>query len=130
METKITVQFLIPGDKMYNEEECEEAKWPNAGFKHNFLPISTIDRHFKPKKGQNPKYVHETLRYNTRKCKPAVQVVNMSLDAYKAMLETPTETYSLGQWKQLGKEAKVKAHLNVMMHDLHAYSYDYYIAQD
>lgn len=129
-DTKLTVQFLIPGSKSYSEEECRKAEKPNAGYdKHHF----TIT--YKPNKrnrhqGGNENPIRETIYFETRKAAPAVQVVQMAADAYNAMIENPPEGYRQFGWKSLSKRSKIEAHLDVLKYDLQAYSYTYFIAPD
>lgn len=138
METKLTVKFLIPGSKPYTEEQCkkpyieqdgEKIALPNAGFNTHSIKVFTTNKNLK-RKGGKEIVQSEYINYTTRKNIPAVQVINMSEEAYKAMLEEPPVGYREHGWNRLYENAKLKAHLNILKEDLHAYSYEYFVAPD
>lgn len=137
-DTKLTVKFLIPGSKPYTEAQCkkpyiekdgEKIELPNAGFDVHSIKVVSINKNPKRKGGKELKQT-EYINYTTRRTIPAVQVINMSNEAYQAMLEEPPVGYREHGWNRLYENAKLKAHLDILKQDLHAYSYEFFVAPD
>jgi hypothetical protein len=130
-DVKIVASFLIPGGKMYEEEECKEASRPMAGYKHHAIKVEYPNKFYNAShpNGQ-PRYKQEVIQYTTRNSKPATKVIKMSQEAYVEMCSNPPRNIKNRAWKSIPIEKRIEAHLDVMKEEFNAYSYTYNISGD
>lgn len=125
---KLSVTFILPGSTMLTSQECEEN--PTENYQTEQVQFySTV----KVREGKKIKFKHvkDSFTIKTRKCIPAKQVVNMTSDAYFAMISgTPVEGFMPGAWKKLSKHEKIEAHLERLAKDYNAIDFTYTILED
>lgn len=113
---KISASFNLQGSIMYSEQDKE-------GNPVSF-DINTINFYDKKKHKTN------TIKFKTSRCKPCVQTINMSLEAYQAMMNTPTEKISVNHWKRMSANQRIAEHLKEIQNNLGATSFEFTIFED
>lgn len=133
---KISLSLLVPGAVMLSSQECEEN--PEKSYdKHSLLIEHTKGQ------GKHKKAVRETINYRTRKQRLITQNINICEEAYDYMLSTPTskkyaKPVKLNKngeviqrvWDTMSIQNRLKAHFDLIAHDLGAESYSYEILGD
>lgn len=114
--------MLVPGTGLLTPEFCE--KNPKKGYDTNSVSIRLTKG-----KGKQRKETKETITFKTRKGRLVLQHINMCKEAYDYMLETPVRNFAK-KWRSLSVNEKIKAHLDIIAHDLNAVSYNYEILND
>lgn len=116
--------MLVPGASLLTPEFCY--KNPKESYDEHKVPVT-----FTKGKGKFKKTVKQILSVKTRKQRLITQNISISKEAYDYMLETPVNTkMSLEKWKTLPIKERLKAHLDLIAHDLKAVSYTYEILDD
>ena len=113
---KISASFKIQGGIMYSEKD-------KKGNPVNF-DINTINFYDKKKRKTN------TITFKTSRCKPCIQTINMSLEAYQAMMSTPIEKISANHWKRMSENQRIAEHLKEIQDNLGATSFEFTIFED
>lgn len=104
--TKLTANIELPGSVMFGKEACQKS--PKELTEYNCLIVTD-----KIRKGKKVKYNKEKLVFFTRKCVPALQVINMSEEAYQYMISNEVPSFSnRSTWMKMSKEQRLVAHLN------------------
>lgn len=65
-----------------------------------------------------------------RKCKPAMQSINMTDVTYEDMIRTPCNKISPKHWKRMTEPQRVIEHLKLIQHDLNAINFEFTIYDD
>lgn len=105
-ETKLTANIELPGSIMFGKEACQKS--PKELTEYNCLIVTD-----KIRKGKKVEYKKEKLVFFTRKCIPALQVINMSEEAYQYMISNEVPSFSnKNTWMKMSKEQRLVAHLN------------------
>ena len=103
---KITANFELPGSTMFGKEACQKS--PKKCTEYNYLIVE--DR---VKKDKKVEIKREKLQFFTRKSIPALQVINMSEEAYQYMISNEVPSFSTKNvWNKMTKEQRLVAHLN------------------
>ena len=103
---KLTANFELPGSTMFGKEACQKS--PKEYTEYNCLIVE--DR---VKEGKKIKVKREKLQFFTRKSIPALQVINMSEEAYQYMISNEVPSFSTKSvWNKMTKEQRLVAHLN------------------
>ena len=113
---KISARFKLRGSIMYSEKD------QNGEPLH--YDVNTMDFYNK-KKGKI-----ETVKFNTSRCKPCIQTISMSMEAYKYMISTPADNTSVNHWKRMSENQRIVAHLKEIQHDLGAISFEFTVLED
>lgn len=124
IDNKLSLTFVLPGSIKVSSQECEKNSKENC-----------ISRKSKRKKD-----VVKGIYEQPRKTKNAAQHINVNTEAYLYMLNTPTNTKlakivktakgTVRAWDLLSEHEKLKHHLDLIAHDLHAISYEYEVLGD
>lgn len=123
-EIKISLSLQVQGAGLLSSQECD--KNPKESYDEHKIPVT-----FTKGKGKFQKVVKQILSVKTRKQRLITQNISISKEAYDYMLETPVNTkMSLEKWKTLPIKERLKAHLDLIAHDLKAVSYTYEILDD
>ena len=105
-ETKLTANIELPGSIMFGKEACQKS--PKEYTKYNCLIVED-----KVKEGKKVKVKREKIQFFTRKSIPALQVINMSEEAYQYMISNEVPSFSnRSTWMKMSKEQRLVAHLN------------------
>lgn len=137
IETKLSLSLLVPGATMLSSQECEKNP-PKESYDEQVMLIT-----YTKGKGKNKKEVKKPLVFKTRKQKLVHRSINICEEAYKHMLATPTspkfskpiKRNSAGEvvariWDTMSEHERLKEHLDMIAHDLHAVSYNYEVFGD
>lgn len=116
MEIKVILSLLVPGTKLYSEKECKINP-----------KISYNKEKFTLNYSEGKKRKQEVITVVTRKPKPITQHINLCKEAYDYMISTSTDGISPKTWKKMSVNEKLKAHFDLIMHDLRAVSYNFEI---
>ena len=113
---KISARFKIRGNII-----CSEKDQNSEPLHYDVNTMDFYDR----KKGKK-----ETVKFKTSRCKPCVQTINMSLEAYQTMMNTPTEKMSVNHWKRMSENQRITEHLKEIQNNLGATSFEFTIFED
>ena len=131
IEPKLSLILVLPGSIMVSQQVAEN-KPEELTEEHKVLFKS-----YKSKKDKSP----EVITFRTRKSIPAKQVLKMSQEAYKAMLEESTSPkYNkviatvkgklIRVWYTMSEDARIKKHCELIAHDMGAIDFSYNILDD
>lgn len=114
--------MLVPGASLLTPGFCEEN--PKESYEEHRLQIEYPV--------EKKKYKKETLLFKTRKNRPVTQHINISKEAYDAMLEEAPQNSRISQkhWLSMPKNERLKVHLDQIASDLKATRYSYEILDD
>ena len=113
---KISASFKLRGGIMYSEKD------QNGEPLH--YDVNTMD-FYDRKKGKK-----ETVKFKTSRCKPCIQTINMSMEAYQYMISTPTGNISANHWKRMSENQRIAEHLKEAQHDLDAINFEFVVFED
>lgn len=122
-ESKVSLSLLVPGIGLLSSQECK--KNPGKSYNEHKVLIE-----FVKESGKHTKKVKELLNVKTRKQRLITQNINICEEAYNYMLETPTTKKMFKLWPMLSENEKLRAHFDLIAHDLHAVSYSFEILGD
>lgn len=108
---KISATFKIQGSVMYQEKDKDG----------NPLHCDVNTMKFYDKKTNHT----DIVNFKTSKCKPCIQSINMSEEAYQNMMNTPVGGMSTNHWKRMSKNQRIAEHLKELQHDLGATSFEF-----
>lgn len=141
-EIKVSLNISLQGRVMLSKDECLKTTQKEIVKKNNKTgksykkiitevveDLSKMDKSTikVSENGRN----NEVLTIYTRKCKPATQSINLYKDTYDYMIskECP-EWCKVGVWNQMGKKAKLEAHLKKIAEHLGGKLESYQIFED
>lgn len=141
-EIKVSLNITLPGRVMLSKDECLKTtqkeiikKNNKTGKSYKKIITEVVDDLSKMDKstikvsenGRN----NEVLTIYTRKCKPTTQSINLCKDTYDYMIskECP-EWCKVSVWNQMGKKAKLEAHLKKIAEHLGGKLESYQIFED
>lgn len=135
-EPKISLSLLVPGANMLSSQECEKNSKDN--YEEFKVTVSTVKGI-----GKNSKEVKKVYTVHTRKSRLITHHINMTNEAYEWMLDTPTNSKlakplklnNAGDvikrvWDTLSIHQRLKAHFDLIAHDLKAVTYSYEILKN
>ena len=138
---KVNLSIVLQGSTMLSEQECSEKliEWKynkRTKRKEKIITVkydsskTTPNRLFLDYKDASGRH-KEPIFFSTRNTIPAKKSVNINREAYNYMtsIECP-EWAKLGEWKQLSKENRLKAHLQRMCEAEGGISFEYQIFED
>ena len=140
-EIKVSLNVILPGRVMLSKDECLKTtqkeitrKRKNGQSYKKVIDVQVEDPDKMDKdtirvtdNGKN----YETLTVYTRKCKPATQSINLYKDTYDYMVskECP-EWCKVSMWNQMGKKARLEAHLKQIAEHLGGKLLSYQVFED
>lgn len=118
MEVKIVLDVVLPGRTMLSQQVAENT--PNS--------FNEFEVEVSGPKGEN----REILTVQTRKSVPASQSLNISKDAYDAMIDKELCPYwcKAGTWAGMNDKMRLKAHLKRIAEGLGGTSFTYQVFED
>lgn len=138
-EIKLNLSIELQGSTMFSKEEClkttrETITTKNGRKRKVTKVVEDWDKMKKcsvrvtDKNGTNP----EVITFYTRKCKPATQSLNMSKEAYEAMIdgEFCPSWSKPNKWKAMNETQRLEAHLQRVVEHLGGISYTYQVFED
>lgn len=113
---KISASFKIKGGIMYQEKDKDGNPL--------YYDINTME--FRNNKNKHT----DVVKFKTPQCKPCIQTINMTEEAYKYMLNTSTSNMSANHWKRMSENQRITEHLKELQHDLDAISFEFTVFED
>lgn len=118
-EIKVSLSVALQGSVMYSQEQAKalEKEKVGTGYDTFNMRVGSL---------KDGKKDAETITVKTRKCKPAGQSLNLSMDAYDYMTgkEAPYFVKAI-DWKRLTKKQRLEAHLKRIVEELGGVSFTY-----
>lgn len=118
---KMSVTFVIPGRQLMTPQTCGE----NVSCDTHVVKVS-----IPVKKGKKTVMGTEVIKYKTRRCIPATQVINMCDEAYEEMITTPSFKCKPAEWKKMSIKERLERNLDVLKQYYRAYKYEYKVFED
>ena len=115
-EVKVNLSITLPGRVMISEQAAQNKP-------ENYESFSMIVTNVNNKKKKDS----ERITVKVRKCVPALQSINLSVDAYKAMTskaEVPSWS-KIGAWAAMSEKQRLEAHLKKITEALGGLSFTY-----
>lgn len=125
-EIKVRLSMEVPGATMLSTQDCVKMSKKEA-YDHTIVVVEQ-----KVRKGKKLVAEKKTLHINTRKSKPARQVISISKEAYSYMTdakEIPSAKL-LKTWNNMTTVQRLEYHLNLIAEDLGATSFSYEVLDD
>lgn len=119
-EIKVSLSIVLQGSTMYSQEQAKalEEEKEGTGYDTFFMRVEG-------KKSDGKKDV-QTITVKTRKCKPAGQSLNLSMDAYNYMVSSEAPYFVKPRdWERLTKKQRLEAHLKRIVEELGGVSFTY-----
>lgn len=128
-DLKLSVTIELQGSVMMTPQECGENP-ENYNGHTTVLNVKHYD-----KKTKKSFYRKEVVKYQTRKCIPAYQSINMSQESYDYMTSTACPEWFMPKgglkiWKNLSKKQRLEEHLTRTCEALNGKSYTYIVYDD
>ena len=142
-EIKLSLSIELQGSTMLSKEECLktthkviEKKTKTGKIYKKTIEVEVEDWDKMEKHsmrvadtdGSNP----EIITFHTRKCKPAMQSLNMSKEAYEYMTDKDScPSWSKhSKWATMSKKERLESHLQRTVEHLGGISYTYQVFED
>jgi hypothetical protein len=118
-EIKVSLSVTLQGSVMYSQEQAKALEKEKVGTGYD-----TFNRRVEGLK--DGKKDAETITVKTRKCKPAGQSLNLSMDAYDYMTGKEAPYFVKAKdWERLTKKQRLEAHLKRICEELGGVSFTY-----
>ena len=121
-EIKVSLSIVLQGSIMYSQEQAKALEEEKVGTGYD-----TFSMRVEGKNGDGKKDA-KTITVKTRKCKPAGQSLNLSMDAYEYMIGKEAPYFVKPRdWERLTKKQRLEAHLKRIVEGLGGVSFTYTI---
>ena len=118
-EIKVSLSVTLQGSVMLSQEQAKALEKEKVGTGYDAFSMRVEGR----EKGKKDT---ETITVKTRKCKPAGQSLNLSVDAYNYMIgEEAPYFVKPKDWERLTKKQRLEAHLKRIVEELDEVSFTY-----
>lgn len=119
-EIKVSLSVTLQGSVMLSQEQAkalEEEKKVGTGYDTFNMRVEDL---------KDGKKDAKTITVKTRKCKPAGQSLNLSMDAYDYMTGKEAPYFVKARdWERLTKKQRLEAHLKRIVEELGGVSFTY-----
>ena len=116
-EIKVSLSIILQGGVMYSQEQAKALEEEKVGTGYD-----TFSMRVEGKKSDG----NQTITVKTRKCKPAGQSLNLSMDAYEYMIGKEAPYFVKPRdWERLTKKQRLEAHLKRICEELGGVSFTY-----
>lgn len=120
-EIKVSLSIVLQGSIMYSQEQAKALEKEKVGTGYDTFNMIVESL-------KDGKKDAETINVKTRKCKPAGQSLNLSMDAYDYMTGKEAPYFMKAKdWERLTKKQRLEAHLKRIVEGLGGVSYTYTI---
>lgn len=120
-EIKVSLSVTLQGSVMLSQEQAKALEEEKVGTGYDAFSMR-VEGLKKGKKDTG------TITVKTRKCKPAGQSLNLSMDAYEYMIgEEAPYFVKPRDWERLTKKQRLEAHLKRIVEGLGGVSFTYAI---
>lgn len=118
-EIKVSLSIVLQGSIMYSQEQAKALEKEKVGTGYDTFNMRVEDL-------KDGKKDAKTITVKTRKCKPAGQSLNLSMDAYDYMTGKETPYFVKARdWERLTKKQRLEAHLKRIVEELGGVSFTY-----
>lgn len=118
-EIKVSLSIVLQGSIMYSQEQAKALEKEKVGTGYDTFNMRVEGL-------KNGKEDAETITVKTRKCKPAGQSLNLSMDAYEYMIGKEAPFFVKPRdWEKLTKKQRLEAHLKRICEELDGVSFTY-----
>lgn len=118
-DVKVSLSIILQGGVMYSQEQAKALEKEKVGTGYDTFNMRVEDL-------KDGKKDAETITVKTRKCKPAGQSLNLSMDAYDYMTGKEAPYFVKAKdWKRLTKKQRLEAHLKRIVEELGGVSFTY-----
>lgn len=118
-DVKVSLSIILQGGVMYSQEQAKALEKEKVGTGYDTFNMRVEDL-------KDGKKDAETITVKTRKCKPAGQSLNLSMDAYDYMTGKEAPYFVKAKdWERLTKKQRLEAHLKRIMEELGGVSFTY-----
>lgn len=118
-EIKVSLSITLQGGVMYSQEQAKALEKEKVGTGYDTFNMKVEGL-------KNGKKDVQTITVKTRKCKPAGQSLNLSMDAYNYMVSSEAPYFVKPRdWERLTKKQRLEAHLKRIVEELGGVSFTY-----
>lgn len=118
-EIKVSLSIVLQGSIMYSQEQAKALEKEKVGTGYDTFNVRVESL-------KDGKKDAETITVKTRKCKPAGQSLNLSMDAYDYMTGKEAPYFMKARdWEKLTKKQRLEAHLKRIVEELGGVSFTY-----
>ncbi|WCF58686.1 hypothetical protein PhiCrAssBcn17_84 [Bacteroides phage PhiCrAssBcn17] len=118
-EIKVSLSIVLQGSTMYSQEQAKALEEEKVGTGYDTFSMRVEGL-------KDGKKNTETITVKTRKCKPAGQSLNLSMDAYEYMIGKEASHFVKARvWERLTKKQRLEAHLKRIVEGLGGVSFTY-----
>ena len=118
-EIKVSLSITLQGGVMYRQEQAKALEKEKVGTGYDTFNMRVESL-------KDGKKDAETITVKTRKCKPAGQSLNLSMDAYDYMTGKEAPYFVKAKdWERLTKKQRLEAHLKRIVEELGGVSFTY-----
>lgn len=118
-EIKVSLSIILQGGSMYSQEQAKALEKEKVGTGYDTFNMRVESL-------KDGKKDAETITVKTRKCKPAGQSLNLSMDAYDYMTGKEAPYFVKAKdWERLTKKQRLEAHLKRICEELGGVSFTY-----
>ena len=120
-EIKVSLSITLPCNVILSQEQAKALEEEKVGTGYDAFSMRVEGL-------KSGKKDAETITVKTRKCKPAGQSLNLSVDAYNYMIgEEAPYFVKPKDWERLTKKQRLEAHLRRIVEGLGGVSFTYAI---
>lgn len=118
-EIKVSLSITLQGGVMYSQKQAKALEKEKVGTGYDTFNVRVESL-------KDGKKDAETITVKTRKCKPAGQSLNLSMDAYDYMTGKEAPYFVKARdWERLTKKQRLEAHLKRIVEELGGVSFTY-----
>ena len=118
-EIKVSLSVILQGGIMYSQEQAEALEEEKEGTGYDTFSMRVEEINHNKKNIQNIVVRH-------RKCKPAGQSLNLSMDAYEYMIGKEAPYFVKAKdWERLTNKQRLEAHLKRICEELGGVGFTY-----
>jgi hypothetical protein len=118
-EIKVSLSIVLQGSIMYSQEQAKALEEEKVGTGYDTFSMRVEGL-------KDGKKDAETITIKTRKCKPAGQSLNLSMDAYDYMTGKEAPYFVKPRdWERLTKKQRLETHLKRIVEELGGVSFTY-----
>lgn len=118
-EIKVSLSVTLQGSVILSQEQAKALEKEKVGTGYDTFNMRVESL-------KDGKKDAETITVKTRKCKPAGQSLNLSMDAYDYMTGKEAPYFMKAKdWEKLTKKQRLEAHLKRIVEELGGVSFTY-----
>lgn len=124
-EIKVSLSVTLQGSVMLSQEQAKALEEEKVGTGYDTFSMRVEGKEGEGKESDGKEDI-QTITVKTRKCKPAGQSLNLSMDAYEYMIGKEAPYFVKPRdWERLTKKQRLEAHLKRICEELGGVSFTY-----